>query len=89
VCERATKRRSYIHEIVLTPSAVANELGGGVLTPRAFTNELGGGGLTPSAFANEPGRGDFTPSAFANELGVAKNMSPNAPPPSDNKRCRP
>jgi hypothetical protein len=94
VCVRATKRRSYIHERVLTPSAVSNELGGGgVVAPRAFIERTGaggggdlGGGLAPSAFAtNRPGRGDFTPSAFANELGVAKNMSPNGAPPSEKR----
>jgi hypothetical protein len=71
-CFRAQiKRRSYIHEEVLTPTAVANELGGGVLTPRAFANELG--------------RGDFTHSVFANKLGVAKKCLQTAPPPLEKR----
>jgi hypothetical protein len=50
VCKSDKAEVFHIHEGVLAPSAVANEL-------------RGGRGLTPSAFANEPGRGDFTPSA--------------------------
>jgi hypothetical protein len=79
ITKNLTKKHPPAYVFVLTPSAVANELGEGVLTPRAFANELGGGG----------GGGARTPVANPPAGGGPKKWAPPPPPPPGKKGLPP